>query len=101
MQQLHETWQALAQAAQKELNEGEEETVLMPFPSRFPSVHLSVFPFSRFEEDAPDAWALRQLELGLHRRRGGEVGKRCPGLDFGDDLRLRLRWDKGWTLILE
>ncbi|CAE7584728.1 Gcfc2 [Symbiodinium sp. KB8] len=39
---------ALAQAAQKELNEGEEE-------------------------DAPDAWALRQLELGLHRRRGGEA----------------------------
>ena len=40
------------------------------------------FPFNRFQEDAPDAWALRQLELGLHRRRGGEVGKRCLGSHF-------------------
>ncbi|CAE7202509.1 Gcfc2 [Symbiodinium natans] len=39
---------ALAEAAQKELNDGEEE-------------------------DASDAWALRQLGLGLHRRRGGEA----------------------------
>ncbi|CAE7494010.1 Gcfc2 [Symbiodinium pilosum] len=39
---------ALAEAAQKELNEGEEE-------------------------DASDAWAMRQLGLGLHRRRGGEA----------------------------
>eukprot|EP00435_Cladocopium_sp_Y103_P024091 s1313_g5.t2 len=50
---------ALAAAAQRELNDGDEEP-----------------------EDLAEAWALRQLEVGLHRRR---TGQQAPVVDMNLD----------------
>eukprot|EP00438_Fugacium_kawagutii_P014408 Skav204538 [mRNA] locus=scaffold1211:221248:225496:- [translate_table: standard] len=56
---------ALAAAAQRELNEGDEAPVRLDgaIPRRADPVE---------PEDVAEAWALRQLEVGLHRRRTGQ-----------------------------